>query len=95
MRVPFALNSDIQTARAPPGSEGVVVISSHAPPCEPSPPLHYDVGRESRALSLCGHGARPSHGVQRRSVWPLRRDGEQRAYDVLMPSCDVRLLSST
>jgi hypothetical protein len=68
----------------------VAPTSYRVPRYEPSLPLHYDVGRELHVLSPCGHGVRPSHGVRRRSAWPLRRDGGRRAYDVQMPSCEVR-----
>jgi hypothetical protein len=63
------------------------IIFYRALRCEPSPPLRSALWHVSRGPSLCEHGVPPSRDVRPRDAWPLPRDGERHASDVLMLSC--------
>ncbi len=70
-------------------------IFCHALRCEPSPPLRRALWHEPRGPSLCEHGVPPSRDFRPRDAWPLPRDGERHASDVLMLSCGAPQLSLT
>ena len=71
------------------------LIYYHALGGAPSRPLQNTLWRELHEPEQCARGVLLSRVVQLRSVSRPRHDAAPRECDVLMPSYDVLLLSST